>query len=98
MGMNIYIRTKNDIEYGGRFGENYIDDFIEALENLESQEGISFIFGINDESDYIELCYSRFIEAYNKVKNHVQDIQDLYQEAFNQPTCIKQDLIVIEYF
>lgn len=98
MGMNIYIRTENDIAYGDRIGDSNIEDFINSLEELERKTKIKFIYGVNNESDYIELCYSNFIEAYNKVKNHVQDIQDLYQEAFNQPTCIKQDLIVIEYF
>lgn len=71
MEMYAHIRTKNEIEYTNRIGNNYSN---------------------------LELIYSKFIEAYNKVKNHTQDIQVSYQEAFNQPTCIEQDLIVIDYF
>lgn len=71
MEMYAHIRTKNEIEYSNRIGNNYSN---------------------------LELIYSKFIEAYNKVKNHAQDIQELYQEAFNQPACIEQDLIVIDYF
>lgn len=98
MGMNIHIRIKNDVAYGEKIGENYIDDFIKALEELEKQPGVNFIYCTSNESDYMELFYSNFIETYDKAENHVQDIQDLYQEAFNKPVCIEQDLIVIEYF
>lgn len=98
MGMNIHIRVKNDIAYGGKIGENIIYDFIENLEELQRKTKIDFIGDINGETNYIELSYSRFIEAYNNSQNHVQDIQELYKEAFNQAVCVEQDIIVIEYF
>lgn len=96
--MGIQIRVKNEIAYGDMIKHTNIYDFIKNLEELEKKTKIKFIYSINNESDYIELFYSKFIEAYNKVNNHTQDIQGLYQEAFNQPVCIKQDLIIIEYF
>lgn len=96
--MGIQIRVKNEIEYGDILRSTNIYDFIKNLEELERKTKVKFIYSINNECDYIQLFYSKFIEAYNKVKNHVQDIQNLYQEAFNQPVCIEQDLIIVEYF
>lgn len=73
MGMNIHIRIKNDIAYSGKMGENYIEDFIKALEELEKQTGVNFIYYISNESDYMELCYSNFIEAsrYSKLISRI---------------------------
>ena len=99
MGMYAHIRTKNEIEQASRIGDNgKIIELIDNLYELKNETNIDFISYVADDYSKIELIYSRFIEAYNKVKNHVQDIQELYQEAFNQPTCMEQDLIVIDYF
>jgi hypothetical protein len=99
MGMYAHIRTKNEIEYGGRIGDSgKIIELHNNLYELKDKTNIDFISYVADDYSKLELIYSEFIEAYNKVKNHVQDIQELYQEAFNQPTCMEQDLIVIDYF
>ena len=99
MGMYAHIRTKNEIEYSNRIGDNgKIIDFVNNLYELKNKTNIDFLSYVADDYSKLELIYSGFIEAYNKVKNHVQDIQELYQEAFNQPVCIEQDLIVIDYF
>lgn len=99
MGMYAHIRTKNEIEYGGQIGNNgKIIELTNNLYDLKNETNIDFISYVADDYSKIELIYSGFIKAYNKVKNHAQDIQELYQEAFNQPACIEQDLIVIDYF
>lgn len=99
MGMYAHIRTKNEIEYGGRIGDSgKIIDLLIKLYKLKNKTNIDFISYVADDYSKLELIYSKFIEAYNKVKNHVKYIRELYQEAFNQPTCIEQDLIVIDYF
>lgn len=99
MGMYAHIRTKNEIEYSNRIGDNgKIIELVNNLYELIDKTDIDFIFHVADDYSNLELIYSKFIEAYNKAKNHAQDIQELYQEAFNQSACIEQDLIVIDYF
>lgn len=99
MGMYAHVRTKNEIEYSNRIGDSgKIIELVTNLYELKNKTNIDFLSYVADDYSKLELVYSGFIETYNKTKNHVQDIQDLYQEAFNQPVCIEQDLIVIDCF
>lgn len=77
MGMYARIRTKNEIEYGGRIGNSgEIIELANNLYELKNKTNLNFISCVADDYSKLELIYSGFIEAYNKVKNHVQGIQE----------------------
>lgn len=104
MGMYAHVRTKNDVEYGNSFGNNYgIDKFLEDIREVESLADTELIEYLSDDNTALEINYSEFIKAYQelikKQKNKIStSIKELYEEAYNQEACIKYNRIYIEWF
>lgn len=104
MGMYAHIRTRNDVEYGNSFGNNYqIDEFLEELIYFEDLTNTELIEYLSDNNTTLEINYSEFIKAYQNLiksqKNKISNsIKELYEEAYNQEACIKYNSIYIEWF
>lgn len=102
MGMYAHIRTKNDIEYGNSFGNNYgIDDFLQEIREFEKLTNTDLIEYLNEDYTSLEINYLEFIKAYqglSQKQNIPNSIKKLYKEAFNQEACIKYNSIYIDWF
>jgi hypothetical protein len=102
MGMYAHIRTKNDIEYGNSFGNNYgIDDFLQEIREFEKLTNTDLIEYLNEDYTSLEINYLEFIKAYqglSQKQNIPNSIKKLYEEAFNQEACIKYNSIYIDWF
>lgn len=102
MGMYAHVRIVNEIEYGNEIGKNYqVDSFFDDLSNFEELSGETLIEFYNFENTFIEINYSKFIKAYEELsKSHkiTKAILEIYNEAFNKESCIKNNIIAIEWF
>lgn len=102
MGMYAHVRTKNDIEYGNSFGNNYgIDDFLQEIREFEKLTNTDLIEYLNEDYTSLEINYLEFIKAYqglSQKQNIPNSIKKLYEEAFNQEACIKYNSIYIDWF
>lgn len=100
--MYAHIRTKNDIEYGNSFGNNYgIDDFLQEIREFEKLTNTDLIEYLNEDYTSLEINYLEFIKAYqglSQKQNIPNSIKKLYEEAFNQEACIKYNSIYIDWF
>lgn len=100
--MYAHVRTKNDIEYGNSFGNNYgIDDFLQEIREFEKLTNTDLIEYLNEDYTSLEINYLEFIKAYqglSQKQNIPNSIKKLYEEAFNQEACIKYNSIYIDWF